>query len=185
MSDDETIIRCVLAGQRDQFRLLVERYEAAVWGVTRALCPHEADRDDLAQEAFVAAFLKLATFDASRGTFRTWLLTIARNTCRNARRRPVCSTTNDLELIEPTTPAHLAAEAECFRRLDAALAALPEDQRLMFVLIEVQGASHAEAAAIADVPMGTVKSRLFRAREWLREALAERESTSVRTVGRE
>ena len=67
----------------------------------------------------------------------------------------------------------MATQAEGFRRLDAALTALPEEQRLVFVLIELHGLSHTEAASVAGVPVGTVKSRLFRAKEWLREALRE------------
>lgn len=175
MSDDETIIRRVLAGERDQFRVLVERHEAGVWGLIRAMRPQGADREDLAQEAFLAAFLHLETFDAGRGSFRTWLFAIARNACRNARRGAGHATADVLERIDETTPAHLAAEAESFRRLDAALDALPEEQRLIFVLTELQGMSHAEAAEVANIPVGTVKSRLFRAKEWLREALGERQ----------
>ena len=75
------------------------------------------------------------------------------------------------EKIDCRTPDMTALEAEWFERLDAALAALPEEQRLMFVLVELQGVSYQEAADLTEVSIGTVKSRLFRAKSWLREIL--------------
>lgn len=173
MLDDNEIIRDVLAGDHEAFRALVVRHQGAVWAVIRALQSRNAEQEDLAQEVFLAAFTHLRTFEPKRGPFRTWLLAIARNTCRTALRRTPTRPLPESEPIDRETPELLAAQAEGFRRLDAALAALPEDQRLVFVLIELQGLSHAEAADVADVPVGTVKSRLFRAKEWLREAMTE------------
>jgi RNA polymerase sigma-70 factor, ECF subfamily len=100
------------------------------------------------------------------------LLAIARNQCRSAHRRPAMPQIDPLpERLDERTPERLASDAECFERLDAVLAALPEEQRLVFVLVEMQGRSYQEAAEIAEVNVGTVKSRLFRAREWLRQKL--------------
>ncbi len=183
MLEDEQAIKCVLSGDREAFRSLVTRHQSAVCATIRALGSRGVDWEDLAQEVFLAAFQHLATFDAAKGSFRTWLLAIARNQCRNASRRLVPAPAAVIpEKIDCRTPDVTAAEAEWFERLDAGLSALPEEQRLMFVLVELQGVSYQEAADIADVSIGTVKSRLFRAKAWLRETLAPEASESNRDV---
>jgi RNA polymerase sigma-70 factor (ECF subfamily) len=172
MDEDENSISRVRSGDRDAFRFLIGRHQSAVCAAIAALCPRGADGEDLAQDVFLSAFRHLASFDAAKGSFRTWLLAIARNRCRSACRRPVMPQFDPLpERADGRTPETLASEAECFERLDAGLAALPEEQRLVFVLVEMQGRSYQEAAQIAEVDVGTIKSRLFRAREWLRETL--------------
>src|SRR6185312_8031464 len=151
---------------------LVERHQSSVCATVRALMPRYSDWEDVSQEVFLAAFRHLETFDSSKGTFRAWLLAIARNQCRNAWKRPVANPTGMIrEGADHRTPDLAAAESEWFEGLDAGLAALPEEQRLVFVLIELQGLSYREAAEIAGTNVGTVKSRLSRAKEWLREAL--------------
>jgi RNA polymerase sigma-70 factor (ECF subfamily) len=172
MHEDEQSIQGVLVGDRDAFRSLVERHQSAICATIRALLPQHAEWEDVAQEVFLAAFQHLATYDAARGSFRTWLLAIARNQCRNVRQRPSAAQVAEMsDLAAGRSPAELACEAEWFAQLDAALAALPDEQRLSFVLIEMQGLSYQEAAEISEVGIGTVKSRLFRAKEWLRESL--------------
>jgi len=172
MMDDEEAIRRVLAGEREAFRSLVTRHQSAVCATVRALASPRADWEDIAQDVFLAAFQHLPSFDPAKGSFRTWLLAITRNQCRNRMRR---ATPEAVEIVPEQfcdrTPVALAAEAEWFERLDAGLAALPDEQRLVFVLVELQGASYQEAAAIAETTIGTVKSRLFRAKAWLREVL--------------
>jgi RNA polymerase sigma-70 factor (ECF subfamily) len=172
MDDDEQAIGRVRAGDRDAFRSLVERHQSSVCATVRALMPQYSDWEDVAQDVFLAAFRHLATFDASRGSFRTWLLAIARNQCRSLWHRPAPKLMGTIpEAIDHRTPETVASESEWFERLDAGLAALPEEQRLVFVLIEMQGLSYQEAAEIAECNLGTVKSRLSRAKEWLREIL--------------
>ena|SRR5436190_3088963 len=172
MHEDEQAIQGVICGDRDAFRPLVERHQSAICAMIRALLPQYAEWEDLAQEVFLAAFVHLATFDARKGTFRTWLLAIARNQCRNVCQRRLPIRVDVIpELANGRSPDELACEAEWFEHLDAALAALPEEQRLSFVLVEMQGLSYQEAADISEVTIGTVKSRLFRAKECLREIL--------------
>jgi RNA polymerase sigma-70 factor (ECF subfamily) len=173
MIEDEHAIRHVLVGEREAFRSLVVRHQAAVRATIHALWRHCPDWEDVAQDVFLAAFRHLATFEAGKGSFRTWLLAITRNQCRTARKRPTATQVDALpDGADYRTPDVAACEEEWFRRLDDALAALPEDQRLLFVLVEMQGLSYQEAAEVADINLGTVKSRLSRAKEWLRETLA-------------
>jgi RNA polymerase sigma-70 factor (ECF subfamily) len=172
MDDDEQAIGRVRAGDREAFRPLVERHRSSVCATVRALTPQYSDWEDVAQEVFLAAFRHLATFDSSKGSFRAWLLAIARNQCRNLRKLPAEKPTCTIpDGADHRTPEMAAAESEWFERLDAGLAALPEDQRLVFVLVEMQGLSYREAAEIGGINLGTVKSRLSRAKEWLRETL--------------
>jgi RNA polymerase sigma-70 factor (ECF subfamily) len=169
---DDQIIRQVLAGDREGFRSLVTRHQSAVCAAIRALRAGYDDWEDLAQEVFLKAYQHLGQFDPAKGSLRTWLLAIARNQCRSAdRRRVVLPAVRAIEPLDHRSPDLLATEMEWFARLDAALAALPDEQRLVFVLIEMQGLSHQEAAEIAETSVGTIKSRLFRAKEWLRETL--------------
>jgi len=172
MHEDEKTIQGVLAGDRDLFRSLVERYQSVVCATIRALLPQNSEWEDLAQEVFLAAFQHLPTFDAAKGTFRTWILAITRNQCRNVRQRQRPTQFAVIPVLaDCRTPDTQVSEAEWFERLDAALAALPDEQRLVFVLVELQGLSYQESAEICETAVGTVKSRLFRAKQWLREAL--------------
>jgi RNA polymerase sigma-70 factor, ECF subfamily len=169
---EQVAIDRVLAGDREAFREIIARHDAAVCATIRALSHRATEWEDLSQEVFLSAYRRLDTFDAVRGTMRAWLLAIARNLCRNDVRRSRHVSIDRLE--EPSdnqTPLRIASERETFELLDGALAALSDEQRLAFVLIDMQGLTYEEAAAIAETPIGTIRSRLSRAREWLREVL--------------
>lgn len=183
MPEDEEDIRRVLSGDREAFRPLVTRHQGAVCATIRAVHPGCSDWEDIAQDIFLLAFQHLATYDAEKGSFRTWLLAIARNQCRNQIRRIVPVTGGTIpERPDGRTPPEMVSEAEWFARLDAGLTALPEEQRLVFVLVELQGASYQEAAEIAEVGIGTVKSRLFRAKAALRSILEPTAAGDQRAV---
>jgi RNA polymerase sigma-70 factor (ECF subfamily) len=177
--DDETIFARIRAGDRAAFGDLVERHQEAVFRVIRNLLPlpWAAECEDVAQDVFLSAFARLASFDPSRASFRTWLLAIARNGCLNAlkKRRPLLTdfsgpSSHPADLRSPTEDLE---RAELFTRLDEALAALPFEQRAAFVLAELEGLPLEEVGRVEGVPVGTVKSRLARAREKLRVALAD------------
>jgi RNA polymerase sigma-70 factor (ECF subfamily) len=169
MGDDLAVIRRILDGDVDSFRVLVERYQGPLRCFIRNLVSDTHEGEDLAQDVFLAAFRNLASYDPRRAGFGTWLLTIARNRCLNAlaRRRPVLL--DELpDRVEVRPPDVELNEAEWFRLLDRALDALPFEQKAAFILAEIQGLSLAEIATIEGVKPGTVKSRLSRARDRLR-----------------
>jgi len=172
MSDDLQAIQRVLAGDVESFGDLVRRYQKPVFGLVRNLIPDAGDAEDIAQDVFLAAYTHLGAFDPRRAAFATWLFTIARNRClaalKKRRPRPVRDVP---EAVDRRTPDADAAAGELWRRLDAALAELPLEQKTAFVLAEIQGLSHEEVARIEGVRIGTVKSRLSRAREKLRSLL--------------
>lgn len=174
MNEDEQVISHVLAGDTEAYRLLVSRHECLVFGFVQNLVRNSADVEDIAQEVFVAAFTHLDSFDPKRAKFSTWLLTIARNRCCNFLKRRSRTTA---ELGDPVcnaaSPAMDMVDGETWSRLDAALDRLSIEQRAAFVLAEIQELPLAEIAAIEGVPLGTVKSRLSRAKENLRRELRD------------
>jgi RNA polymerase sigma-70 factor (ECF subfamily) len=176
MNDDQEVIARVNAGDLESFRVLIQRHERAVFGMVRNLIGDAGECEDVAQEVFLAAYRHLDGFDPRRGPFSTWLLAIARNKCFNAlkarkkRPQPVAALPEAADL---RTPEAAAAADECFQMLDEALVALPFEQKTAFVLAEIQGLSLEEIGTIEGVRLGTVKSRLSRARAKLRSVLRQ------------
>ncbi len=172
MTDEPHIIQRVLDGDTESFRLLVERYAGPVVGMIRNVTGDARDCEDLAQDVFLAAFARLRTFDPARSRFSTWLLTIARNMSINLlkKRRSRVS-------VEPSQPPDDEGPLECvtrqevFARLDAALRSLPGRQRRALTLVEFEGLSYEEAAVIEGTRIGTIKSRVSRAKAALGEVL--------------
>lgn len=181
MDEDQDVIRRVLDGDVESFRLLVRRYERPLHRLIRNLVPDRHDGEDITQDVFLSAYGRLASYDPAQGAFSTWLLTIARNKCLNAlkKRRPLVLD-HLPETPLPRTVEAEVAEAEWFRRLDDALHALPLPQKTAFVLAEIQGLSLEEVGRIEGVPVGTVKSRISRAKEKLRSLLRPAEHPDAR-----
>ena len=176
-NEDATILTRIRDGDRSAFAELVSRHEQAVFRVIRNLLPSASGCEDIAQDVFLSAFARLDSFNPSRASFRTWLLAIARHRCLNViqKHRPILRTF-EVENEHPSDfrlPDTDIQRAEFFHRLDLALADLPFEQRSAFVLAELEELSLADVAQIENVPLGTVKSRLARAREKLRITLAD------------
>jgi RNA polymerase sigma-70 factor (ECF subfamily) len=169
---DTDVVARVLAGDTEAFRILVERYEGPVLRIVRNLTPRWSSREDVAQEVFVSAFVALATFDGRRGRFASWLFAIARNKSLNARKKIAPQLLEDPEALpDARIPDDACGNAELRRRLDDALEALPVEQRTCFVLEEIVGLTTAQVAEVEGVAIGTVRSRLSRAKARLRAAL--------------
>lgn len=191
-AEDAAIVRRVLAGDEGAYGLLVERYGRRLfWSCLRLLGdPDEAE--DVVQESFVRAYQHLAEYDPAR-RFYTWIFAIARNRCLNLLRR---RKTWGFRRIDPGGEAHDEAAAaasppsaagpelvspddaaagvegrELADALAACLATLPEEQRECFDLRHGEEFAYAEIAAVVGVPVGTVMSRLARAREKMRACL--------------
>lgn len=174
MDGDQTGIERVLAGDVEAFRELVERHQRRVFLFVRNIIRHMPDVEDLVQDVFAVAFQKLASFDAKRSQFSTWLLTIARNRCLNHLQRLSIVTTSEFDFEGPTIqPVDAMLCRELHAQLNAALELLPLEQRTAFVLAEIDELPYSEIALIEEVELGTVKSRVSRAKQRLREVLRD------------
>lgn len=174
MSDEQAIITRVLDGETEAFRLLVQRYQGPVIRMVANLTGRWDGGEDVAQDAFLAAFRALGSFDPARSTFATWLFTIARNKALNAvARRRTLSADAAPEPSQATKPDRAMAGREFFVALDRGLASLPVSQRAAFVLVEIEELSYEAVAQIEGVRIGTVKSRVSRAKESLRRILSQ------------
>ena len=178
------LVRRAQGGELAAFNTLVLRHQDAAYSLAFRFLRSRESAEDVTQEAFLRAFNRLDTFRGER--FRSWLLRIvanaARDELRRRKRRPQRSLDEarddpDMPSIDPIEPrpgpAAVAEQADLRRVLDAALARLPEEWRLVVLLSDVHGLAYEEVAAAAGVPLGTVKSRLSRARARLREILRE------------
>lgn len=172
--------RTVLERCRQQdpmaFRAFVVRHERMVFALLSRMLGHGAEVEDLAQEAFVRAFRAFPAFDLDGpAKVSTWLLTIAVRLALDARKKRKLAAVplEAEEVAEPhRTPESALEQRRLGDALSAAAAALPDDQRAAFILSELHGLSLAEIAQALEIPENTVKTRLFRAREKMRAALA-------------
>ena len=176
-SDDE-LIRRALAGDRDSYGMLVRRHQEVAFRTAYALCGDAAEAEDATQDAFVKAHGALKRFRPG-APWRPWLLAIVANEARNRRRAAGRREHLALRVARRPAPAHAeAAETVVLvhaeqERLAAALGRLDPPHRDVVVLRHVLGLSEAECAAALDVRPGTVKSRLSRALDHLREDLGD------------
>ncbi|WP_421239849.1 RNA polymerase sigma factor RpoE [Aeromonas enteropelogenes] len=174
---DEQLVERVQRGDKAAFNLLVKKYQHKVVNLVARYVNNPGDVPDVAQEAFIKAYRALPTF-RGESAFYTWLYRIAVNTAKNyltsQGRRPPSSDVEADEaesygggeaLQEVSTPENLALTEEIKRTVFAAIEALPEDLRTAITLRELEGLSYEEIAEIMDCPVGTVRSRIFRARE--------------------
>jgi RNA polymerase sigma-70 factor (ECF subfamily) len=171
--DAGTLERCK-SQDRMAFRAFVVRYERPVFALLSRMLGHGAHVEDLAQEAFLRAYRAFPNFDlAGPARPSTWLLTIATRLALDAKKRRTVDSAAFEPAIDPLTPETERARRELGRAIARAADRLPDDQRAAFVLAELHGFSTAEVARALDVNENTAKTRLFRARAALREALAK------------
>jgi RNA polymerase sigma-70 factor (ECF subfamily) len=174
MTQDIEVIRRVLRGDVESFRLLVERYERPIMRMVRNMTGDHLSCEDIAQDVFLAAYRKLSSFDPACSSFSTWMFTIARNKSINLlkKKRPRSMS----ELPESTgrhNPGDELAKEEFVGRLEMALRALPSAQRRAFVMAEFEKLPYAQIAQIEGARTGTIKSRINRAKKKLRSALED------------
>ncbi|MCF3178371.1 RNA polymerase sigma factor SigM [Streptomyces polychromogenes] len=168
---DQELLSLHVAGDPDAFGELVRRHRDRLWAVAVRTLGDREEAADAVQDALVSAYRAAHTFRGDSAV-TTWLHRITVNACLDRARKAASRRTAPLDdtdrlerLLEPHESAEAPAERQdLHRQLLAALATLPADQRAALVLVDMQGYPVAEAAAVLDVPVGTVKSRCARGR---------------------
>jgi RNA polymerase sigma-70 factor (ECF subfamily) len=181
---DQQLVERVQRGDKAAFDLLVVKYQRKIFRLLSRLIRDSAEVEDVAQEAFIKAYRALPNFRGD-SAFYTWLYRIAINTAKNwlvsqGRRAPT-STETEIEEAETfddgehlrdlNTPDAMLLTRQVGDAVNRAIEALPEDLKTAIVLRELEGLSYEEIAETMNCPIGTVRSRIFRAREAIAEEL--------------
>lgn len=177
-------IELIVASQKGEigaFNQLVMTYEQVVYNLAYRMVSDPDVAADIAQDAFMAAFQSIRSFRG--GSFKSWLLRITANACYDYHRRRKRRPTDSLDQMQETPslegifvdrsdgPEDVALQREMLEYIQQGLARLPEEQRLVVVLSDIQGLSYEEIAEVTRSSLGTVKSRLSRGRAHLRDFL--------------
>ena len=181
---DQQLVERVQRGDKAAFDLLVSKYQRKIFRLLSRLIRDQAEIEDIAQEAFIKAYRALPNFRGD-SAFYTWLYRIAINTAKNhlvaqGRRAPT-TTEADIEEAETfddgdhlrdlNTPESMLLTKQVGEAVNRAIDELPEDLRTAIVLREIEGLSYDEIAESMSCPIGTVRSRIFRAREAIAQEL--------------
>ena len=180
------LVKLARRGDLKAYDELVKRYQERIYATIYHMTSNHEDANDLAQESFIKAFSALKSFKGG-STFYTWLYRIAVNKTINflkQRKNKYHLSLNDIDfnaehdpdlmaLISDKTPTRDVALSELQKKLNEALLKLSEPHRMVVVLHDVQGLSHDEIADVMDCNIGTVRSRLFYARQQLQGQLAD------------
>ncbi len=189
---DQLLVERAQRGDKRAFELLVEKYQHKLARLVSRLVRDPGEAEDVTQEAFIKAYRALPSFRGD-SAFYTWLYRIGINTAKNflvaAGRRAPTSTEVDAEeaegyegseqLHDINTPESLLLSKEIATTVNAAIESLPEELRSAIQLRELEGMSYEEIAKMMDCPIGTVRSRIFRAREAIADKLKPLLDTSA------
>ena len=187
-SGDEELLRRFRAGEAAAFNEIVDRHERRVFAIAVRICRHHEDARDVTQDVFVTALRTLSSFRGD-AALTTWLHRVTVNAAldlvrrRTRREGPAVDELDDRPAGDPG-PETAAIESVRAREVHRALGRIPPDQRAVIVLHDLQGLDYAEVAAALEVPVGTVKSRIHRARVALARELGHlRESEPTGDLG--
>lgn len=182
--DEGALVQAALDGDLDSFNTLVLHYQDMAYNVAYRIMGEPGAADDAAQEGFITAYQKLQQYRG--GSFKAWLLRIVTNNCydelRRRQRQPVAPLkpeTSDGETVEDpywieddsATPEEQSEQAELQHAIQNCINALDIKFKVVLVLVDVEGLDYQTAAEAAGTPVGTVKSRLSRARERVQDCL--------------
>ena len=178
---EEQLIHRAVKGDGAAFTELMTQHESRMYAVTLRMCANREDAQDCLQDAMLRVYRSIGGFKG-QSSFSTWVYRITMNTCLDELRRRKTRNASSLDTMleggwSPTDgengPEKQAVASEQRRVLNSAIADLPEDMRSAIVLRDVQGFSYEEIAEMLEVNIGTIKSRISRGREKLRQILRE------------
>jgi len=178
--EEQRLIDAAISGDSAAFEKLVQPLEGRIYAVALRMCGNREDAQDCMQEAMIRIYRALSSFKG-QSSFSTWVYRITMNTCLDELRRRKARRSTSLDNLldsgwspanETDTPERHAVQSEQRRTIERAISDLPEDMRSAVILRDIQGLTYDEIASALEVNVGTVKSRISRARERLREKLS-------------
>ena len=182
--NDDILVTRVKGGDKQAFNLLVAKYQYRIKSLVARLVADPMEQDDIVQEAFIKAYRAISRFRGD-SAFYTWLYRIAVNTAKNylvtaGRRPPMQDIDVDdasparmpQRLTEANTPEVILQNDQLVEAINNAIHELPAELRQAITLRELEGLSYEDIAEVMDCPIGTVRSRIFRAREVIQKAMA-------------
>ena len=181
LEDQELLVR-IAAGEKDALEAIYERYSSAVYSLARYMLRSEAVAEEAAQDVFLNIWLKAASYNASRGQPKTWIMSVAHHkiidVIRSRRRAEAVSDPKEYETLDLLPSHQIGTDEEVQRNIEAervreALEKLPEAQQEVIRLAYFNGLSQSEIAARLGQPLGTVKTRARLALQKLREELRQ------------
>ena len=181
---DQALVQRIQAGDQQAFGLLVTKYQRRLMRLIMRLVRNPAEAEEVTQEAFIKAYRALSSF-RGESAFYTWLYRIGINAAKNwlvanGHRTSTFADVDNEEaegydsgelLRDQDTPEHILMSRQIAETVNAAMDRLPEDLRIAVTLREIDGLSYEEIAQATNCPIGTVRSRIFRAREAIAEQL--------------
>ena len=179
--DEKSLVERASKGDPSAFNRLLERHEGRMYAVALRMCGNREDAQDCLQEAMLRIYRAIVGFKG-QSSFGTWVYRITMNTCLDELRRKKNRQNTSLDSLldmgwspsdDQNAPESHAMRAETRRALNAAIAELPEDMRAAVVLRDIQGFAYDDIARMLEINVGTIKSRISRGREKLREKLKE------------
>lgn len=175
---DLPLLLRVAQGDERAYSVLVDRHLGRIFGLARRVLGNEHDAEDVAQEAFLKVWRHADAWEPGRARFETWLYRVALNLCYDRLRRRREVTVEEFPDTADDAPSVIEVHAgrDIAREVEAALARLPERQRMAVLLCHYQELSNAEAADLLDISVDALESLLARARRALRSLLADRVS---------
>lgn len=190
MQGDELLLRRACKGDVQAFEELMQSHESRVYAIALRMMGNREDAQDCAQEAMVRIYRAMGSFKG-QSALATWIYRITMNTCLDELRRRKARKVTSLDSLvdngwSPTdtgdTPEEHGLRVEKQNALNQAIQSLPDDMRAAIILRDVKGYSYDEIASILDANVGTIKSRISRGREKLREILSKQSELFGRTA---
>ena len=190
MQGDELLLRRACKGDVQAFEELMQSHESRIYAIALRMMGNREDAQDCAQEAMVRIYRAMGSFKG-QSALATWIYRITMNTCLDELRRRTARKVTSLDSLvdngwSPTdtgdTPEEHGLRVEKQNALNQAIQSLPDDMRAAIILRDVKGYSYDEIASILDANVGTIKSRISRGREKLREILSKQSELFGRTA---
>ena len=177
-ADDNELVKRVCMGETQLFRLLIERHQQHIFNLCYRMLRQFEEADDATQDTFLKAYRSLKQFRGD-ARLKTWLCRIARNECLNRLRHEnmasldqQLTTDYSFQIADSTpSPLELIEQQETQSIVHEAINKLPHQYRLVITLFHLNGLSYEEISQVMEIPMGTVKTHIFRARELLKSKL--------------